>query len=163
MLPAMQGFSAIVASFNGYLIYSAYTYLKTRFNFIGANFIAIPLFANFGMLCLLNNYGISLVAICFIALAAVVAIEFRHIRLLIRGLFGDLKSSKPSGFRYWYSIWVASASITLIFSLPFLVPSTFIEGTTIINSVGHYVGWVIGLFIPVCIEYFGIVRRFLRK
>ncbi len=153
ILPPTQGFSAIDAAIMGYLIYSAYTYLRARYNFIKPNILAISIFANMALLTIFNGYGLGIISVCLIGLFAFLFIEFRNIVSLSRELFKSYKSiSRKAFFELVYKTTIFLFTGCLMFALPTLVPFNIVEGSAIINSAAHYIGWLLGLFVPVILE-----------
>jgi len=150
----MQGFSAINAGFIGYLIYSVYNYLRIKYVYIKLSFFCLIISINFSLLCIINNFDISITMIMNIMVLFFLLIEFSSIKKLFHEFLIKIKEiPKKKLFELYYKVSIVLFTFVMIYSLPILMPFKITEGNMMINTVGHYLGWVFGFILPIFIDF----------
>lgn len=155
VLPPLQGFSAISSGFVGYFVYAFYSYLRMNFAFIGSTFLLIILIVNLLLTVISNDYGFETTAVLFLVLGFLLVNGREDLRMLSKTFLNIIgKRSRENYLLSIYNSLVFSACLTLIFALPFLVPSIFVRDGVITNILGHYIGWISGVFTPWIFDMF---------
>jgi hypothetical protein len=150
----MQGYSAINAGFIGYLIYSVYNYLKIRYEYIKISFFCLIISINFSLICLINNFDAPITMIMNIMVLFFLLLEFSTIKKLFQDFLVKIKDiPKNELFESYYKVIVVLFTIAMLFSLPIFMPVKIIEDNVIINTVGHYLGWVFGFILPIFFDF----------
>jgi hypothetical protein len=52
-----------------------------------------------------------------------------------------------------YRYFLVTLPTVLCFSLPIMLPLVFVRNGVFVNIISHYIGWVSGLFFPICLDY----------
>ncbi len=156
-LPPSLGFSAIVAGFMGYLVYSVFRYIK-EFYYPQINNFFLYLILMINLIVVANNLGTPITFQIFILSILIILIYLNRVAIKEIGKimmlkFKDLFSQKSVG-RLIYKYLLFILIIISIFNLPNLIPSKIKIGSSIINIFSHYVGYLFGLFIPLIINFF---------
>lgn len=149
-LPPSLGFSAIVASFNGYLVYSVFNYIK-KFYYQQTNIRFVWLILMINVIFAANNLGTPAFFQVIVISLSIILIFLN--RAAIKEIFEQtilkFKNLISQKFKlFMYNTILFSIVIVFIFSLPSLIPSEIKNGNSIINIFSHYVGYLFGLFIP---------------
>jgi|GEM_PF-2430318 len=150
-LPPSLGFSAIVAGFMGFLIFSAFRYIK-NFYYTKSNYFLLYLILIINLIFVERNLHASFNFQIFtlIILAILLFLNRITIKEIGKKFIQDIKDSRNFGvFLYNYVLLVLS--IIFIFFLPNLIPSKITVGNSIINIASHYIGYIFGLFISIII------------
>ena len=161
----MLGFSAVTSAFTGYIVYSANAYLRSRYSYIQLGFITIPLLANFTLLCINNNFGTPITLISSFLLIVFLIIERKNIIRLIKELDHEIKiiPKKNAGLEFTYKLCTLTLTIILVFSLPNLIPTNIEQGKMIVNTIIHYIAWIIGVFLPIGLDILKLSRKTSRS
>ncbi len=156
-LPPSLGFSAIVAGFMGYLVYSAFKYVKIFF-YTKVNFFLLYLVLMINLIVVAYNLKTPVAFQIFIFAASIILFYLNRITIkeigtqIILKTKNLLKQKLIGRFVYYYLLFVLT--IFSIFYLPNLIPSNIIEGGSLINTFSHYLGYIFGLFVPIIIDKF---------
>jgi hypothetical protein len=159
-LPPSQGVSGVVAALLGYLPFSIYRYVKKNYKVNLSIFFLFFVFIANGSLVIANLTGFSAFTVVLIIFAvclgilnikgvAMIAKELKHRMQLIQRL--NVSKSRQDWI-FFYRFIITCLLLTLMFSLFMIIPQNPIEGSMIINSLAHYIGYVFGLLVPVNIE-----------
>ena len=151
-VPPVQGFSAVVSAFMGYLLYSIYTHLKTvYYEKLNNSFLWLLLMINFVIWSIFNKIEFSIFLILITLFLAYINREpIKEILTQIKSRWNKLISQKF--LERFYNITIFIFTILFVFSLWSLIPSRIIFGSSLINTPTHYLGYCFGVFIPVLIE-----------
>ena len=147
-LPPTQGFSAILCSFVGYILFSSYSWLKKNwYKKLDENFLMLLLMINFLIWSISENIilfsVITLITIFFLFL------NRTQISKLIKQFEKERKKLLKEKFILrFYKMFVFAFTITFMFSLFALLPSNVIVGKIVINTPAHYFGYLFGILIP---------------
>ena len=149
-LPPAQGFSAIGSGFIGYLIYAVYSFLKNNFKFIKQSLFSLILMLNFLTLVIIKNFDTKIVALIALITGIYLVINYKDILALAKE--GQVYYNKiPKGVHleiiYKSSIFASCFIFTI--ALPFIIPATIVSNGIITNTIGHYIGWIFGFFVPI--------------
>lgn len=151
-LPPSIGFSAIVAGFMGYFIFSVYKYIS-NFYYKQSNYFLLYLILIINLVFVVRNLHASLYFQIFTIIIFVILLFLNKITIKEIGikLYKILK--KRCGIRiFYYNCFVFILSILFIFFLPNLIPSKVTVGNSIINIPSHYLGYIFGLFTSIIVE-----------
>ena len=154
-LPPSLGFSAIVAAFMGYLVYSAFAYIK-KYYCPQTNIFLIYLILIINLMMVAYNLSTPDIFQIIIVLILVILFYFNRIvikevgKQMVIKFKNRLTQNLIKSLVYNYLLFLAS--FYFIFFLPYLIPSKIILGKSIINIFAHYIGYLFGLFVPIIIE-----------
>jgi len=154
-LPPAQGFSAIGSGFIGYLIYAIYSFLKEQFMFVKPGLFSRILMLNFLTLVVVNDYGtisITLIAIILVILLATNANDILAIAKEVQAHYKRIPKGIHLEIIYKSSIF--ASCFILVIALPFIIPSTIVSNGIVTNTIGHYIGWLFGAFVPILLGLF---------
>ncbi len=156
-LPPSLGFSAIVAGFMGYLVYSSYKYVKIFF-YTKINLFLLYLVLMINLIVVAYNLKTPFRFQLFIFAISIILVYFNKIAIkeiwkqIILKTKNLLIEKLIRRLIYYYLLFVLT--IFSIFYLPNLIPSNIIEGGSLINIFSHYIGYIFGLFVPIIIDRF---------
>ncbi len=146
-----QGFSGVVAGLFGYFMYVTYRYVKdiwklnADINFIYL-FLCINALIGVASYWLANNPAFA--AVLFI-LAIGLLYYNRHllksIVVLLRNEEKELKAQRRLPIKECLTFMLA---LFVLFSLPSLMQVT-VQNGGVTNAIGHYVGYIAGIFFPI--------------
>lgn len=155
-----QGFSSIAFAFSGYMIYSAFAYLKRRFKFLDIGFFWFLVFLDFVLFLLVNKSDLIITAGVSSIFLAYSYLQRNALSKLFRQLppfFRQLKRDKLSVRIYRLLVF----GLALFFVLSLSQNIFSVEGGSLTNILAHYVGWVFGAFVPPFLlePVIGFIRR----
>lgn len=149
-----QGFSGLVSSLFGYLLYALYKHLKKYcFNNMTITFLYLIVILNIFMV--LGNipserfhYGLILIiALWLVYMQKDVIDEAINKRFKIMTWLRNL-----SIFQQVYFIILIAVTLVSVFILPSLVPQNIIHNGAVVNSLAHYAGYFFGVFMPLVLS-----------
>jgi hypothetical protein len=152
-IPPVQGFSAIVSGFVGYLIYSTYNFVKNVYKIpFNYSLIFLLLMINFLIFSILNSMT-YLILITIATSIFLILKNRKNFKELFKKIITNYKSlSNKRYLERVYEICIFVLTIFFISSLVTLIPSNIREGNTIVNIFSHYVGYIFGLFTPLFLD-----------
>ncbi len=143
-----QGFSGIVAGLMGYFMYVAYRYVKDVWK-LKADISFVYLLFCTNVLVGVGGYWLTNNLVFTAVLFALFVILIYLNRILLPELV-SLLSKKNKELKIHYLITdypVFALAMIVLFFLPLLIQVTVQDGS-VVNAIGHYVGYVIGLAFP---------------
>lgn len=161
-IPPSLGFSAIVAGFMGYLVYSAFRYIK-EYYYKQTHYFFLYLILMLNFIIVANNLRVPITFQIFILSISIILfylnrVAIKEISNQIFLKFKGLMSQKLYGqiiYYYLLFFWV----IIFIFGLPIIIPSNIIIGNGRINIFSHYIGYLFGFFVPLIINSFNQLKN----
>lgn len=151
-LPPSMGFSAIVAGFMGYLVYSAFRYIK-MFYYMKVNYFFLYWIMIINLAAVAYNLHTPILFQIFILFISVILLYLNKTaineigkQIILR--IKECLAQKLIGLLF-YNYLVFVLSIVSMFALPTLIPSNITIGSSIINILSHYIGYLFGLFVPI--------------
>lgn len=152
-IPPVQGFSAIVSGFIGYLLYSVYNFVKNVYKItFNYSFIFLLLMINFLIFSTLASIN-YLILITIIVSIFLIYMNRKNIIELFKKSIGNYKNLlNKSYLERVYGIYVFVLVVFFIFSLFTLIPQDIREGNKLVNILSHYVGYVFGVFVPLLLD-----------
>lgn len=152
----MQGFSALVSGFLGYFLFSACNYIEKKYKIKKKyELFAFILLINFSIIIFFSLKTDFFMQFLCLVIALILIIYLRRIIWDLGKEFLKFMNSKKMKARYrFYRFFILLLTvIIIIFSLFFIIPSEINMGNnTFTNIVSHYIGYVIGAFIPILLE-----------
>ncbi|MHA2031579.1 MAG: hypothetical protein ACW99Q_19555 [Candidatus Kariarchaeaceae archaeon] len=153
-LPPLQGFSAIVSGFLGYIIYVVYAFLESRYEYINSTFLFLLVVLNFVTIPLIRQKFFIYSFVILVSLILLVLNIQKIIRLTHEFVGYIQRIPKKAIIEFLYKTFVAILPVFLTFSLPMLLPAVLVTNGKIINIISHYMGWIFGLFMPILLDFF---------
>jgi len=148
-IPPALGFSAIVYSFFGYLLYSVYKFVNKSYKIsVDYKFLLLLLMIN------ILIFSIFSVQIMLLITASIIAVFLIYIN---RKVIKEISKQMILNWRMLpnqkfierlYSIAIFSLVIVFMFSFTTAIPSKIVVENSIINIFSHYIGYMFGLFVP---------------
>jgi len=151
-LPPTQGFSAILSSFVGYILFSSYSWLrKNCYGKLNYSFLFLLLMVNFLIWSIFEKgqlfYILFLITLLFLFL------NRYSIKTILEWIISETKRNLEENLlSFAYKIFILSLVIFFTFSLWTLLPSNIKIGKNIINIAAHYLGYCFGAFVPLLLE-----------
>lgn len=147
------GFSGIVAAFYGYFVFAVWRGLKRIDDKVDFNILALMLLLNIFLVVYINSdyipWGTWLVWVLVIAFVVGFAVQTDKISSIAdkicKIMFELVKRRDVSSFVY-YLIISLIIMLVFLFYLPFIVDFRSIPNG--INVFAHYVGYVLGIIVP---------------
>jgi len=148
LLP-VQGFSVITSAFVGYLFYALYQHLKQHYKKLTFSFPS-TLFLASALVCALKNEWISILTGAVLLLALLLFTPWEHLKKIYRSL-------KKRSFQEQFII--VATLVILILSMTFILPQEIITATGRINTLGHYIGFIFGIFMSFIVKALSQLKR----
>ena len=144
-----QGFSALLAAFFGYMICSAYRYIKVKYDSsLKITFLWMLLMLNVSLVMrnLDVKYPFDILIVGFTL--SLIVLNVKAIAGLLRQIMANYRLQRTT-FEIFYIASVSAFCIVLLFVLPLLVPDVIMVNGHIINTFSHYIGWVFGIVVGI--------------
>lgn len=151
--PPTLGFSGIVCFFLGYLLFVTYRYCKTHY-YSELKYYLVYIILIFNVLLwLIFNNSINKNAIYLLIVAVVLEItliisNFKGLKEVSRGILFELSSRSGQRKINWYKFVIFILVMAFNLSLITIVPKVVIVNDSIINTIAHFLGYLLGVFIP---------------
>ncbi|MEM2419173.1 MAG: hypothetical protein QXW77_00875 [Candidatus Hadarchaeales archaeon] len=147
------GFSGVVAGLIGYLPYCVYSHLRARGVGLNLNFLFAIFLANAALLFLLRDALLVGGTILLLSLSSLYPTRrgMREMVELLRSQLGRPRSIRALPLFVWRGTLIL-LSVCFLFYLPCLLPEEFVVGGEMIDVMGHFIGYVFGLFSPAILE-----------
>ncbi|WP_340819643.1 hypothetical protein [Methanolobus sp. WCC4] len=145
-----QGFSGLVSSLYGYLIYVVYRFLK-EYSFKDIDLTFLSLIVVMNLLLVLGNLTFQILPYIFMITFALILVYMQ------KDVIVEVIKQNSDVRNWWrcfpnlkqlYFLGLLFVTLDYIFILPVLVPPEIVRDGAIINSVGHYTGYFFGIFVP---------------
>jgi len=144
-----QGFSALLAAFFGYMICSAYRYIKVKYDSsLKIIFLWMLLMLNVSLVMVNLNvkYPFDILIVGFTLL--LIVLNVKAIVGLLRQIIANYRLQRTT-FETFYVASVSAFCVVSLFVLPSLVPDVIIVDGHMINIFSHYIGWVFGVLVGI--------------
>jgi hypothetical protein len=144
-----QGFSALLAAFFGYMICSAYRFIKVKYDSsLNITFLWMLLMLNMSLVMgnLDVKYPFDILIVGFTLL--LIVLNVKAIAGLLRQIIANYRLQRTT-FEIFYIASVSVFCVVLLFVLPLLVPEVIMVDGHIINTFSHYIGWVFGIVVGI--------------
>src|SRR3989338_5745857 len=154
-----QGFSITVSGFIGYYLYAVVAFIKKRFSINTNTLLLMFIMLNVTIL-LLVNYNLSLLTLVSIFLTMLlITLNLRPIRMLRNYIIVSARTKEPY-LKILPKLFYFGLSLIFIFYLPFLIPDVILSEGVIIYTFGHFLGYMIGIYLPIFIQKLNLLSNF---
>jgi hypothetical protein len=148
----IQGFSAILAGFIGYMIYCTYNFFRNKTKLIiNRQFFWLLFFINIVVYLITIS---NLLAIPIMLILLMMLYIERTNLLGIKNIIKEegIKLAETGHFEKSYKIFLSMFVVFFLFSSFIGLLTLENTGTTTTNILGHYIGYMLGLFAPLALE-----------
>jgi len=151
--PQGLGFSGIVCFFLGYLLFVSYEYCKTRYySRLRYHLIYIVLMLNFTLWLIFNNplnkNIIYLLLTAIVLEVALVRSNFNGLKKVCNGILLEITTKNKQRKINWYKFIIFLLVIVFNLFLMKIIPKEVRVNDSIINTPAHFLGYLLGIFIP---------------
>ena len=144
-----QGFSALLAAFFGYMICSAYRYIKVKYDrSLKIIFLWMLLMLNISLVMRNLNvkYPFDILIVGFTLL--LIVLNVKAITGLLKHTIANFRLQRTT-FETFYVALVTVFCVVFLFVLPLLIPEVIMVDGHMINTFSHYVGWLFGVLVGI--------------
>ncbi|WP_440952257.1 hypothetical protein [Methanococcoides sp. FTZ1] len=156
LLLPVQGYSGIVSALVAYLMFVFYRYCKKYYYpQVGHEFVYFLIFLNLFLVIFHLHVSIYMylsISVLLLITAYLNRSFFDQVSLKLHSFFGSGLGRSSSKLIMFYSLIVYLLLIYFLVGLPLLIPEEVVRETGIINSLGHYIGYVFGLLSTLMLE-----------
>ncbi|MEL4304832.1 rhomboid family intramembrane serine protease [Methanococcoides sp. LMO-2] len=157
----VQGYSGIVSALVAYLMFAFYRYCKKYYYpKIGHEFIYFLIFLNLFLVLFHLNVPVYMylaISLLLLVTAYINRPFFDYVSTKLHSYFGSGITRSSSNFIVIYALLVYLLLLYFLIGLPLLIPEEVVNESGIINSLGHYTGYVFGLLSTLMLERFNEV------
>ncbi|WP_135612395.1 rhomboid family intramembrane serine protease [Methanococcoides sp. AM1] len=152
----VQGYSGIISALVAYLMFAFYRYCKKYYcPKIGHEFVYFLIFLN--LFLVLFNLKASIFMYLGISILLLVTAYanrpfFDCISLKLHSFCGSGIKHVSSSFILIYIALIYLILVYFLIGLPLLIPENIVNETGIVNSLGHYTGYIFGLMSALMLE-----------